>query len=192
MQQALVDCGWYNYSLFYRPDGFAFGYFETDTDFDTACAKMDETDVNAKWQAAMSKYTAANSSPIDAAMELEHYFYLGTDRVLENPPAPQQPSSWSPQTFTGGGGTTRAGLKRVRPPKHPLLPSGGQFTPRKSQTCFQLQFEVAELEQYLKDHEAVWPEMQQALVGLCSVAWRSTLLGRPLQPYCHKWVPPSG
>ena len=31
--------------LFYRDDGFAFGYFETDTDFATACEKMDGTDV---------------------------------------------------------------------------------------------------------------------------------------------------
>lgn len=31
MQQALVDCGWYDYSLFYRADGFAVGVFQTDT-----------------------------------------------------------------------------------------------------------------------------------------------------------------
>ena len=50
---------------------------------------------------------------------------------------------WSAQAFTGGGGTTRSGLNRVG---------------------FTLQFETADLPQYLKDHEEVWPEMQQALV----------------------------
>ena len=29
MQQALVDCGWHNYSLFYRADGLAVGYVHT-------------------------------------------------------------------------------------------------------------------------------------------------------------------
>ena len=145
MQQALADSGWHNYSLFYRDDGYAFGYFETETDFATACAKMDETDVNGKWQAAMSKYTPAGTSPVDAAMELEHYFYIGTDRVLTSATTvkPTQPTGWSPQQYTGGGGTTVSGLNRV---------------------CFQLKFEPAELNQYLIDHETMWPEMQQALV----------------------------
>ena len=80
---------------FYRPDGFAVGYFETDASgFEEAGGRMDSFDVNAVWvracsssllshgnlkggcsqQEAMSKYTPANTSPIDAAMELEHYF----------------------------------------------------------------------------------------------------------------------
>ena len=118
MQQALVACGWHNYSLvppppplhkppkltyltpiflqFYRPDGFAVGYFETDASgFEEAGGRMDSFDVNTVWvraccsslcflrgslkggcsqQEAMSKYTPANTSPIDAAMELQHYF----------------------------------------------------------------------------------------------------------------------
>ena len=83
MQQALVDCGWHNYSLFYRPDGFAVGYFETDAaSFEEAGARMDGYDVNAVWQEAMSKYTPANTSPIDAAQELTHYFYIGDDRIM--------------------------------------------------------------------------------------------------------------
>ena len=36
--------------------------------------------VNARWQAAMAKYTPDAGSPVDAAGELGHYFYLGTDR----------------------------------------------------------------------------------------------------------------
>lgn len=146
MQQALVDCGWHNYSLFYRQDGFAFGYFETDADFDTCCARMAETEVNGRWQDAMSKYTPANVRPDEAAGTMQHYFYLGTDRVMDEAEVDSSllpSSSWSPPSYTGGGGTTLSGLRRC---------------------CFQMKFEPAELEQYLIDHETVWPEMQQALV----------------------------
>ena len=83
MQQALVNCGWHNYSLFYRPDGYAIGYFETDVSFETACQRMDETSINAKWQAAMSKYTPSGNTPLLGAAELQHYFYLGED-TLDN------------------------------------------------------------------------------------------------------------
>merc|ERR1712100_410134 len=83
MQQALAASGWHNYSLFYRPDGFAFGYFETETSgFEEAAANMDGHEVNARWQAAMSKYTPANTSPVESAGTLEHYFYLGSDRTM--------------------------------------------------------------------------------------------------------------
>jgi L-rhamnose mutarotase len=67
MQRALVDCGWHNYSLFFRPDGFAIGYFETDVDFATACARMEAHEVNARWQSAMAKYTPAGLSPLEGA-----------------------------------------------------------------------------------------------------------------------------
>eukprot|EP00041_Stephanoeca_diplocostata_P010878 m.174207 g.174207 ORF g.174207 m.174207 type:complete len:143 (+) comp18326_c0_seq5:413-841(+) len=78
MQQALVDCGWYDYSLFYRDDGFAVGVFRTDTSgFDEACARMDKTTINAKWQSVMSKYTPANVVPIDAAKELALVTFIG-------------------------------------------------------------------------------------------------------------------
>ena len=79
MQQALRSCGWHNYSLFYRPDGFAIGYFETDANFETACKRMDAQSVNRRWQSAMAKYTPAGLSPLVGAAELCHYFYLGTD-----------------------------------------------------------------------------------------------------------------
>ena len=66
MQEALVSTGWHNYSLFYRPDGFAVGYFETkDADFTTVCNRMEATDVNAKWQAAMTKYTPDNMNALE-------------------------------------------------------------------------------------------------------------------------------
>lgn len=84
MQQALVECGWHNYSLFYREDGYAIGYFETDDSFETACKRMDARAVNTKWQKKMSKYTASGNVPLVGAAELKHYFYLGEDRADAN------------------------------------------------------------------------------------------------------------
>ena len=49
MQKALVRCGWHNYSLFYRKDGFAIGYFETDGTFEEACNRMSKEKINTKW-----------------------------------------------------------------------------------------------------------------------------------------------
>merc|ERR1712194_926920 len=74
-----MGCGWHNYSLFCRPDGFAVGYFETEDDFQSACARMQAHEVNSRWQAAMAKYTPTSTSPIEGAKELQHYFYLGVD-----------------------------------------------------------------------------------------------------------------
>ena len=43
MQTALVECGWHNYSLFYRADGFAVGYFETPHSFEDAMERTRTT-----------------------------------------------------------------------------------------------------------------------------------------------------
>jgi L-rhamnose mutarotase len=112
---------------------------------------MSQHPINEKWQGAMSRYTPQNLSPVDAAGTLDHYFYIGNNRTMELPAdgglaaaGPPFDPTWKPQQFTGAGDTTKAGLKRV---------------------CFTLQFEAPDLDQYLKDHEAVWPEMQEALVA---------------------------
>ena len=142
MQQALVDCNWQNYSLFYRPDGFAVGFFECDVGFDEACARMDAKEINAKWQAVMAKYTVADESPIEASGELQHYFYLGEDTTGGTAQASAD-VVWVPQTFHGAT-PTAAGRRR---------------------NAFTLQFDTANLQGYLDDHATgVWPEMQQALV----------------------------
>lgn len=83
MQAALVECGWHNYSLFYRPDGYAIGYFETDGTFETACQRMDARSINTKWQSKMSRYTASGQVPLVGAAELSHYFYLGEDMLAD-------------------------------------------------------------------------------------------------------------
>ena len=81
MQQALVECGWHNYSLFFRADGFAIGYYETEHEtHQQACDAMGKQEVNTKWQNAMKRYTASGVRPDEAMQELTHYFYLGTDQ----------------------------------------------------------------------------------------------------------------
>jgi L-rhamnose mutarotase len=53
MRAALSATGWTNYSLFLRPDGLLIGYLET-ADFEAAKRAMEETHVNARWQAEMA------------------------------------------------------------------------------------------------------------------------------------------
>jgi L-rhamnose mutarotase len=55
MLDALRRTGWSNYSLFLRDDGLLVGYLETD-DFAAAQRGMEETDVNARWQAEMAEF----------------------------------------------------------------------------------------------------------------------------------------
>ena len=55
MLRALSSTGWHNYSLFLREDGLLIGYFET-PDLQAALAGMDETAVNARWQAEMAEF----------------------------------------------------------------------------------------------------------------------------------------
>ena len=55
MLAALSAAGWSNYSLFLRPDGLLIGYLETE-DFAAAQRAMEETDVNARWQAEMAPF----------------------------------------------------------------------------------------------------------------------------------------
>jgi L-rhamnose mutarotase len=56
MLDALSRHGWHNYSLFLRPDGLLFGYFETPESFEAAQAAMATEDVNTRWQALMAPY----------------------------------------------------------------------------------------------------------------------------------------
>lgn len=55
MLQALRDTGWRNYSIFARPDGLIVGYVEAD-DLAAAQQAMAGAEVNARWQAEMSRY----------------------------------------------------------------------------------------------------------------------------------------
>jgi len=78
MLQALSRNGWHNYSLFMRPDGLLFGYFETPDSFQAALDGMAAEDVNARWQEFMSPFFEAldGSRPDESMLELEEVFHL--------------------------------------------------------------------------------------------------------------------
>ena len=76
MLEALRETGWHNYSLFLRPDGVIFGYFETEESLATAQAKMAATEVNTRWQQTMAAFTDAHARPDESFVELEEYFHL--------------------------------------------------------------------------------------------------------------------
>ncbi len=55
MARAIHDSGIRNYSIFLRPDGTLFSYFECE-DAEKALAFMSATEVSARWERAMEKY----------------------------------------------------------------------------------------------------------------------------------------
>jgi L-rhamnose mutarotase len=77
MLDALRTTGWRNYSLFLRDDGLLVGYVECD-DFQTCLDAMAETEVNSRWQAAMSEYfTDLGDKRADQGMQrLPEVFHL--------------------------------------------------------------------------------------------------------------------
>jgi L-rhamnose mutarotase len=77
MLEALSATGWRNYSLFAREDGLLVGYLETD-DFAAAVAAMEETDVNARWQAEMAEFfeLPGGERPDTGLLRLEEVFHL--------------------------------------------------------------------------------------------------------------------
>ena len=77
MLQALSETGWYNYSLFLRPDGLLVGYFETPS-LEAAQAGMAGRDVNARWQAEMAPFFVDLDGlrPDEGFLQLEEVFHL--------------------------------------------------------------------------------------------------------------------
>ena len=67
MRAALIEAGWHNYSLFLQDDGTLIGYLEC-VDFAACQARMQETEVNARWQAEMAPLFALDGGPPDEAM----------------------------------------------------------------------------------------------------------------------------
>ena len=70
MLAALSATGWTNYSLFLDDDGLLIAYLET-PDFDAAVAAMEATDVNTRWQAAMSEYLIPPMRRIEEVFHLD-------------------------------------------------------------------------------------------------------------------------
>jgi L-rhamnose mutarotase len=76
MLDALRRNGWRNYTLFLRPDGTLFGYFETEGSFEQALAGMAAEPVNQRWPALMGPDFAGPGRHADPMMEaLDEVFH---------------------------------------------------------------------------------------------------------------------
>lgn len=75
---ALSRRGWQNYTLFMRPDGLLFGYFETPESFEAALAGMSTEPASLKWQELMKPYFEAleGKRPDQSMLALEEVFHL--------------------------------------------------------------------------------------------------------------------
>lgn len=78
MLDALRRHGWHNYSLFMRPDGLLFGYFETPDSFQAALEGMSREAVNDKWQDFFAPFfeSTDGAHPDKMMVELEEVFHL--------------------------------------------------------------------------------------------------------------------
>jgi L-rhamnose mutarotase len=72
--EALRDAGWRNYSLFLREDGLLIGA-EAD-DLAVAQENVARTEVNARWQAAMSELFQSKGAPDEAWEIIPEVFNL--------------------------------------------------------------------------------------------------------------------
>ena len=77
MLAALAATGWHNYSLFLREDGLLIGYLET-PDLQAALAGMEDTEVNARWQAEMAEFfeDLGGARPDTGFTQLREVFHL--------------------------------------------------------------------------------------------------------------------
>ena len=77
MRDALSATGWRNYSLFLSATGMVIGYLETE-DFEAARRAMEQTDVNARWQAEMAEFFVglAGRRPDEGLLRVEEIFHL--------------------------------------------------------------------------------------------------------------------
>jgi len=82
IQEAIALSGMHNYSLFYRPDGFIIGYYETkNISHQESCEQLTKFDAYNCWKEEISRYTSKNVQP-DDMVTLNPYFYLGNDIQL--------------------------------------------------------------------------------------------------------------
>ena len=77
MRQALGSTGWRNYSLFLSDSGMVIGYLECD-DFEAALRAMEQTEVNARWQAEMGEFFIGleGRRPDEGLLRLDEIFHL--------------------------------------------------------------------------------------------------------------------
>ena len=77
MREALTAAGWRNYTLFSSDDGLLIGYLECD-DFEAALRAMEQTEVNARWQAEMGEFfrNLEGRRPDEGLLRLDEIFHL--------------------------------------------------------------------------------------------------------------------
>ena len=77
MLEALEATGWRNYSLFISGGGMVIGYVECE-DFDASRRAMEQTDVNARWQAEMGEFFVdlEGRRPDEGLLLLDEVFHL--------------------------------------------------------------------------------------------------------------------
>ena len=77
MLEALRKHGWRNYSIFLKPDGTLFGYFEAEKSFDKSLNGMSGEEINEKWRKFMKPYfdNINENNPDEAMIELEEVFH---------------------------------------------------------------------------------------------------------------------
>ncbi len=77
MLAALRDAGWRNYSLFLGEDGLLVGYVETEN-FALAQSRMNDTEVNRRWQAQMADFFEGldGAPPDQGFLQLKEVFHL--------------------------------------------------------------------------------------------------------------------
>ncbi len=77
MRDALAATGWRNYSLFLSDSGMVIGYLECE-DFETAVRAMEQTEVNARWQAEMGEFFVGleGRRPDEGLVRLDEIFHL--------------------------------------------------------------------------------------------------------------------
>jgi L-rhamnose mutarotase len=78
MQAALQRSGYHRYSLFLRPDGLVFGYFEPPQNVATAREAMSREEVNTRWQASMAPLREAFDGEFEgiSLIDLEEVFHI--------------------------------------------------------------------------------------------------------------------
>ena len=132
MLRALHATGWRNYSIFARPDGLLVGYVEAD-DLARAQQAMAATEVNARWQADMSKYFVGldGRPPDESFLLLEEIFNLDDQlRADRHSPDTERPrsaaseasrvaprSAWSPVASAPTGRSSRTCCRSCSGPR---------------------------------------------------------------------------
>ena len=77
MLDALRRHGWHNYSLFLRPDGLLFGYYEAAESAEASEAGMATEAINLKWQEFMGPFfDSIEGRPDENMVKLEEVFHL--------------------------------------------------------------------------------------------------------------------